>query len=429
MLILVSVSINVVIDGGLFNYTGKAKNSTEIASEKETLQQVLIIAKGSSKAGKITVKELQQAINTVTSEGTAMAIESSGTNYIKFEESKRYYEIDGKGNIGEPKEITSEKYAGDITKGGKCDGSEEKPFKITCIEDLVAFSIMTNGGNTELGLASNKFNGKYVELTKTIDFESIFSYDDYTTTKYGDLNTDGIVEDIRTELTKTDEGCIGFTPICGFKGVFDGKENTIENIYENSQNSVCALFKDENVREERFTIQNLKLTGTITSRENAAAGIYARGYSYNKTEVYTIENCVNYVDVTGKHDVGGIVSACNSGCVISECINYGTITQVGKTGLHTGVGGIVGTSAALVKNCINEGEVVCSYTASGYAPHDNGGIVGSCASGGKIVGCVNKGKTNAGIVRWASRTTDVINCCNVGECTNGIVRSDWRTSL
>lgn len=72
---------------------------------------------------------------------------------------------------------------------------------------------MTNGGNTELGLSYNNFEGKNVELERSLNFKSNLSYNDCTTTKYGDLNEDGNIEDIKTELTKTDEGCKGFTPI------------------------------------------------------------------------------------------------------------------------------------------------------------------------------------------------------------------------
>lgn len=67
-----------------------------------------------------------------------------------------------------------------IIKGGRCDGSEEKPFEINCIEDLVAFSQNVNTGNN--------YSGKYIKLMRTLDFSSIFSYNDYTTTEWGDLN-------------------------------------------------------------------------------------------------------------------------------------------------------------------------------------------------------------------------------------------------
>ena len=120
-----------------------------------------------------------------------------GTIEVLFTNSNRYYEIDEDGNVSEPQEVVKEKYAGDITKGGKCDGSVEKPYEINCIEDLVVLSIMTNGGNTELNISKNTMSGKNIILMRTLNFNSKFSYNDSTTTKFGDLNQDGTIEDIR----------------------------------------------------------------------------------------------------------------------------------------------------------------------------------------------------------------------------------------
>jgi hypothetical protein len=141
---------------------------------------------------------MQKALNKVTTENSVTAMDNGETIAVKFNKNNRYYEVDQKGRIDGPKELVKDEHAGDITKGGVYDGSASKPFKITCIEDLVAFSIMTNGGNKNLGLQKSEFTDLYVELTRTLDFKSMFSYNDYTTTIYGDLNTDGKVEDIRT---------------------------------------------------------------------------------------------------------------------------------------------------------------------------------------------------------------------------------------
>ena len=51
-------------------------------------------------------------------------------------------------------DIIEDKSPGDITKdenGNSLKGDEGEPYEIWCIEDLVAFSMMTNGGNSELG--------------------------------------------------------------------------------------------------------------------------------------------------------------------------------------------------------------------------------------------------------------------------------------
>ena len=140
---------------------------------------------------------------------------------------------------------------------------------------------MVNGGNTELGITSTNFSGKYVILMRSLDFKSIFSYNDYTTTKYGDLNTDGIVENIKTELTKTEEGCRGFKPIGrdwlygGFAGTFDGRNNEIKNLYEKNgvEDNDLGLF---GIIHDS-TIMNLTVGGKIEMIGDVTSYTYATG--------------------------------------------------------------------------------------------------------------------------------------------------------
>lgn len=410
MVILAGVTVNVAINGGLFESAGNAKESTEIVSEKEAVQKAVIFAENASKTGIITIAEMQKAINKFEEGKTATAMQNGENIVVKFNESNRYYEIDNKGNVEGPKEPVKDEMAGDITKGGKYDGTSiEKAFQINCIEDLVAFSIMTNGGNSTLGLASNSFSNKYVILTESIDFNSIFSYNDYTTTKYGDLNTDGTIEDIRTELTKTDDGCIGFKGILNFAGTFDGKRNTIKNIYQ--KNTIASkrtgLFV---IDSGGCIIKNLNLTGTIINTKWEAAGILASNL-YGKVQ---ISNCKNYANVTGFNVVGGISCWQPSG-MIEDCYNYGNITITGYSYQYGGAGGITGYAGtnATIQDCINEGNISGNYTRAG--------IVG-CVEGSNIVNCINRGKSVGGIaghVRYGSN--NIVNCCNNGECNSGIV--------
>lgn len=334
---------------------------------------------------------------------------------VAFINSKRYYEVDKDGNVSDYKKIVYDKDAGDITKGGTLDGTEEKPYQINCIEDLVEFSIMTNGGNTELGISSSQLQNKYIILVRTLDFKSKYSYGDSSTKKYGDLNKDGNIEDIRTELTKTEEGCIGFTGMGQFWGTFDGKENVIRNIYQNVSGGDTALFKSANKE-----IKNISLTGTIINTWHAA-GICASGSNLK------ITNCKNYANVTGYNMVGGISAISFSKFTISNCNNYGTINITGNAWQYGGAGGIMGhiERESIIQNCINEGAVIGNYTRAG--------IVGNSYSA-NIINCINKGKTASGIIGWVSGgTVNINNCYNIGECTDGIVNSfggvNWDMTL
>ena len=192
----------------------------------------------------------------------------------------------------------------------------------------MALSNMTNGkgiiytnGKIEVLSAGKPITNKYIELTRSLNFKSNYSYADSSRIDFGDLNTNGTVESIKEELTKTDEGCIGFTPIGNINMIyyFDGKNNTIKNIYihvlKSEKNESVALFRGIG------DVKNLRLTGTIINEGWEAAGIacYAR----------RIENCINYAEIIGINFVAGINSF-ESGVItnIDSCVNYGHIKSI-----------------------------------------------------------------------------------------------------
>lgn len=99
MLILIGVTINLSLNGGLFGYAKQAKNSTEVASERETVMQAIAIAKMNNLGEKITVEQMQEALNQVAKEGEITAIDNEETIIVKFNNSQRCYEVDEKGNL------------------------------------------------------------------------------------------------------------------------------------------------------------------------------------------------------------------------------------------------------------------------------------------------------------------------------------------
>lgn len=146
---------------------------------------------------------------------------------------------------------------------------------IECIEDLVALS-------KDINVSANwtqRYSGKYIVLTKDLDFNSIFSYSDYTT-KYS-LNSEKTAyienEDSETTLKEllTDTSGQGFIPITkigpsedqSFQGNFDGRGHVISNLYIKNSNNV-GLFG----RCYKATIKNLTVKGNIVKTGTAAAG-------------------------------------------------------------------------------------------------------------------------------------------------------------
>ena len=119
----------------------------------------------------------------------------------------------------------------------------------------------------------------------------------------GDLNGDGKVEGIRTELTRTDEGCTGF-PTMGTgvsRVTFDGQNNRLDNIYMyyyGESEKGIALFS------EAKKISNLIISGKVLNKKGDAASISLSAQFYSSE----IDNCINYADVTGYGGAGGITA-------------------------------------------------------------------------------------------------------------------------
>ena len=453
LLILTSIGLKLALgNNGIIGEAKNAKEQAEIDEEKGIVKRATTVSLIKSKGSKVEQDTLKKALDDETGEGKTEVSDVGDVFEVAFVDSNRYYEVDSEGNISDVNEIIKDNYAGDITKGGKCDGSEEKPYEISCIEDLVAFSNMTNGVKTKLSngvtlqsTAYNSFEGKYVVLTRSLNFKSKHSYDDYTRTDFGDLNEDGIIEDIKTELTKKDENCMGFASIgqkTAFKGIFRGNNNSIQNIYTKKYGLFSYI--------ENATITDFCVSGEIESIEYAGAiakvatsCIIRNCYSNvdivaadsqvsNKgtggligTIIKTnIDNCYNVGSVIGESMIGGIIGSVNSDNTINNCYNTGSVitnaTKFGK--LCGGIAGTVNGENNIISNCYNEGKI---GSDNGSAA---GGILGRISGKNqRLFNCYNYGEVKSpqrtgGIIgmviteaRNANATVSVENCYNVGR--------------
>ncbi len=138
---------------------------------------------------------------------------------------------------------------GDITDGGKLDGSANNPYEISSIEDLIAF-----------GKGKDTYLDKTVILTRNLDFNSKDSYvDSQNTELFGDYNNDTLEEGIMQEILKG-----GYLPIDDFSGTFDGKGYTVSNFKFNMSPEldrqyigfICDV-------QETGSIKNLNVSGEI----------------------------------------------------------------------------------------------------------------------------------------------------------------------
>ena len=126
---------------------------------------------------------------------------------------------------------------------------------IESIEDLVAFSNSANEGKS--------YNGNYIKLVNTLDFNLPFSYVN-PKTKVSEKTNRVIKEDNNgTELKTFLTTGTGFNPIGFFYGNFDGNGKIIKNLYINRQEKEgIGLFTDI-----FGSIEKIGVTGNIICRK------------------------------------------------------------------------------------------------------------------------------------------------------------------
>ena len=465
LLILAGISASMLSgNNGIINKAGSAKEQTEIAKEKEAIGTAALQAANKGKFGDITQENLQQQINNEFGEEKNAKVYDDEENFLVLVEN-RLYKVDKDGNVelsDSNFEFPKKEFLAQLSNN-ELGTSEDKPYEIRCIEDLLDFSLTVNGiviENNEITYSTkyNNFSKKYVSLVKNLDFKVPLSYENAERIDYGDINQDGKVENLLTELT-TGKGWI---PIGGygqnnngiFNGNFNGNGHKISNLFiynEEKRDSVAfigkigpAVVENINIKANIYcnsthaagiigvtqynqtrTIKNCVFEGTIENiREDVrsqTAGIIA----LNNSGLTNIEKCGNKSNIEGKFSVGGIT--CSSAKSISKCYNVGNLYSESTDG-YSSIGGIAANGGnSDITDCYNTGKV--------EGPRNVGGITGGGAgnvencynsghiTGGGSVGGINGGKTNGYFINFKK-------CYNSGKIegtgpTGGICGYNW----
>lgn len=384
-------------DNGIIENAQKAKENQEISEEKEIIELATVETMKVSKHGDLEEKELQNALNKLTDEGKTEVIDAVDNFEVLFKESQRCYEVDKDGNVEFLQILKQIKNAGDFTKGGTLNGSEEKPYKIECIEDLVALSYSVNGievsnGNLNMTSTYKTFSNEYIILERNLNFVSKLSYEDASRKDYGDINGNGKVEELIVELT-TEKGWIsigGYTGSKntgdGFSGNFIGNNKTIKNMYIYNEEPISkvglfGLYSQGN-------IENLGVTGTIYCNADSTGGII--GGLFNK-EV-SVTNCyyngkIDNISISGR--TGGIIGDCSQAKVnINKCCSKGKIIGH-NTKNNTNVGGIVAhaqNSTLKIENSYNEANIEGTDRVGGILGQGSKSEIYNCYNIGEIKG-------------------------------------------
>ena len=323
-------------------------------------------------------------------------------------------EKDEKEKLGDMEDTINE-YAAGITVEQVTDenpgvlegtGTDDDPYTINSIEDLVVFASNVREGKT--------YEGQTVKLGVSLDFNSNKSYVEPLRTNYGEYGYGG---ELKTLLTSGE----GFKPIGTesylesegqkvniFKGTFDGNNNVIYRLY---------IDRDITYNGEEYEEYQLGLfgynEGTIRNLGIVDNNIKAKKISGNCNIFVgaivgqnqgTIENCYNQGNISNNFIVGGI-SGRNNG-TITYCYNLGNIS--GSTG---SVGGISGDSLeGNFSFCYNKGTLKGNGSIAGISTSSNS--INSCYNNGKII---SESINEVFISGIGYGTSGVINCYNTGE--------------
>ena len=384
----------VVGENGVLNRAQDAKQKTDLAKEKENIQ--FSIASGYSPESlyrEISLSYLQESLDSHFGKNEATAKENpDGTFTVKVKATGNEYQLTKTGQEINVNKVKDEQPA--VLSG---TGSEEDPFLIESIEDLIFFSYKVRSGTT--------YEGQYVELATDLNFASSDSYVDPNCEDYSEY---GYTGKIKEEIDKN-----GFIPIGSFYndeatektfyGVFDGNSKKMSNLKINTniqnEDTFCTagLFSADN-----GTIKNLKVNMEADLSYNvkkfSGGGIIAG--ATGPTGI--IENC----EVSGKigihisgyaFNLGGITGS-NRG-IIKNCCNMSDLTIDGNlTADGSRIGGVCGINEfdGIMKNCYNSGTLSVNLETGGA----------------NIGGCLGLDNTSNRQISYFYNVGNVIDRCN-----------------
>lgn len=158
-----------------------------------------------------------------------------------------------------------------------------------------------------------------------------------------------------------------------FIGTIDGAGHTISNIKQ-GRADVMGLVGEGG---EGITFKNLTLQGEYVG-VNSTGGFLGRAKGDGKAKFI---NCVNKVNISGTHSLGGFIGLDNKNEHVFEgCANYGDITAT--KGMASGFISTQGNYNAKYTNCANYGNI--SSTANETAGISNKGTFINCIGYGTV---------------------------------------------
>lgn len=281
-------------------------------------------------------------------------------------------------------------------------GTEEDPYQIATLEQMLSFAESVNDGSAE------GWPGQYFVLTEDIDASGA----DWQPVGHMDL------EDMSNQS-------------CMFFGTFDGQGHTISNVTFDTDEPVCGAGV---IGMNVGVVKNLTVENVQVHCTNDFAMAIGGAVGYNMGEI-------SDVTLTGENEIAGVnctggIAGGNMGNVHDCSVDGTTICVLGDNDFSSGriiqedvaeCGGLVigGSFGGTIDNCTAEGTV----TADGNEPVGLGGIAGCLEMMDSATNCtadvtiVTKqgGHAIGGLCGYSGTHTDG----NVVAETEGIVTTEY----
>lgn len=263
-------------------------------------------------------------------------------------------------------------------------GTEEDPFRITSVGDILLMQSAVNAGGNIRGKSgvSTSAAKAYYLLTDDLDLSPICG-------AASGKSWTPIADCIDSQ---------GYNGSTSFSGVFDGGGHTITNLYINEELPYRGLFGN---LDYYGTIRNLTVRGSLSGVSYYSGIIVGLGYG-------TLENCTSEGSINGVSDLAGLAGR---GERILYCTNRATVSS---RSYASGISNYLNYA----NGCINEGAVTSEQgsCAGGITANFNWGTIINCQNRGEVTGSYYVG----GICGYSRQSTRVLNCVNSGKVAGRI---------
>ena len=343
LLILAGITIGAITgDNGIIQNALSAKEQTEIANEREIVEEATVRAMGKNKRGNIVRDELQEELDKITGEGeTIVTTDTEESGYfVKFVDSGRIYKVSIDGDVeylGEEDELITQ---ADIIADPE---SNTTPELIQEVGLTVKTPIEIEGAEYSLVYAWNQDKENAPEDTKFLEANLIGEGRIRTTTVYSSDTVGGdyylwvriVVGDIEREACFGPYAIKDYTTLVsvgwndgladgGFLGNSEVQRGLIESI------NIITSLEGHSVDDEN--------TWDVSQSKN---GMYLAWYEVNENGYYDVTIAGN----------GGIVANSNSSYIFRNIGSGVENQEVTITGLEYLDTGLVTNMDFMFDNC------------------------------------------------------------------------------